>query len=156
MPLPDVKDWYAVARRLVGFAGFRDAPNDYNGDEQLHLADYVSEYDLLTNKLRDSGDEDRFLVVLDVDLPVIVVPSSKAGHHHLIIDKVLTEDQSAELLDVLSRLGIIEEGYAQASGRRGMTRVRTPWNLEPGGSIFNSTERLAERDRFHEQVEPME
>lgn len=65
--------------------------------------------------------------VLDIDLPVIVLPSSTEGHHHLYIDKVLTWDQYVELLDVLVKVGIVQEGFRNASVAREHTAVRLPW-----------------------------
>lgn len=65
--------------------------------------------------------------VLDIDLPVIVLPSSTEGHHHLFIDKVLTWEQYVELLDVLVKVGIVQEGFRNASVSRKHTAVRLPW-----------------------------
>lgn len=66
--------------------------------------------------------------VLDIDLPVKVLDSSTAGHHHLFIDKEMSWEQYAKLLDVLAEVGIIEEGYSRVSqGSRKHTAVRLPW-----------------------------
>lgn len=62
--------------------------------------------------------------VLDIDLPVIVVPSSTPGHHHLFIDKEMTWENYEKLLKVLAEVGIIEEGYLGAALMRGHTAVR--------------------------------
>lgn len=65
--------------------------------------------------------------VLDIDVPARYVPSSTPGHGHLYIDKLLNWRQYEELLRVLGKVGIIEEGYAGASIARGHTAVRLPW-----------------------------
>lgn len=65
--------------------------------------------------------------VLDIDMPVKVLDSSTPGHHHLLINKEMTWEQYEKLLDVLAEVGIIEEGYVQASRHRKHTAVRLPW-----------------------------
>jgi hypothetical protein len=62
--------------------------------------------------------------VLDIDMPVIVVPSSTPGHHHLFIDKEMSWDEYHRLLNVLAEVGIIEEGYLGAAVMREHTAVR--------------------------------
>ena len=64
--------------------------------------------------------------VLDVDMPVKVVPSSTSGHCHLFIDRALSWPQYEKLLWALAEAGIVEEGYVHASVRRGHTSVRLP------------------------------
>lgn len=71
--------------------------------------------------------EDLHKPVLDIDLPVIVLPSSTEGHNHLFIDKELTWAQYVKLLDVLVEVGIVEEGFRGASVARKHTAVRLPW-----------------------------
>lgn len=65
--------------------------------------------------------------VLDIDMPVKVLPSSTPGHHHLLIDKEMTWQQYAYLLDALVAVGLIEPGYRDASVERGWSCVRLPW-----------------------------
>ncbi|GGN40254.1 hypothetical protein FHR83_007076 [Actinoplanes campanulatus] len=65
--------------------------------------------------------------VLDIDLPVQVIPSSTEGHNHLIIDKPMTWEKYQRLLDALADCGVIESGYRNASIARGYTAVRLPW-----------------------------
>ena len=65
--------------------------------------------------------------VLDIDMPVAVLPSSTPGHYHLFIDKELTWDSYVQLLSVMSAIGILEDGFVSASLARGHTAVRLPW-----------------------------
>lgn len=65
--------------------------------------------------------------VIDIDMPVKVIPSSTPGHCHLYIDRTLRWDQYVELLKVLAKVGILESGYVDASLQRGYTAVRLPW-----------------------------
>lgn len=71
--------------------------------------------------------EDVHRPVLDVDMPVTVVPSSTPGHCHLYIDREMPWSTYARLLDALAEAGIVEGGYVAASHARGHTAVRLPW-----------------------------
>ncbi len=66
------------------------------------------------------------LPCIDIDLPCKLVESRTPGHFHLYIDKLLTWPEYAELLGVLSDLGIVEKSYASVSRSRGQTFVRPP------------------------------
>lgn len=66
-------------------------------------------------------------VVLDLDGPCRLIPSTTEGHFHLIIDKTLTWHQYESLLWSLANVGIIEEGYYQAAKSREATFIRLPW-----------------------------
>lgn len=73
-------------------------------------------------------------IILDLDLPAYLVPSSTPGHSHLYIDKVLPEADYYELLDALAHAGVIEPGYVTASKRKGGTHLRLPWVKKDGAS----------------------
>ncbi len=66
-------------------------------------------------------------VVLDIDVPAMLVESSTPGHHHLYIDTMMTWERYKVLLVALSDAGVIEEGFMQASLARGFSAVRLPW-----------------------------
>lgn len=89
---------------------------------------------VVTSETTRGGDERPFEIsglhkpVLDIDLPVKLLPSTTEGHFHLFIDKEMTWAQYAKLLDVLAEVGIIEEGFSRVSqGSRKHTAVRLPW-----------------------------
>ena len=69
--------------------------------------------------------------VLDIDLPVTVVPSSTPGHCHLFIDKAMPWATYQRLLEALAVAGIVESGYVNASIDRGYSAVRLPWVKKP-------------------------
>jgi hypothetical protein len=73
------------------------------------------------------GGDVRHKPVIDIDLPVKVLPSSTEGHHHLFIDAEITWDEYVELLELLVRLALVEPGYVSASKDRGYSCVRLPW-----------------------------
>lgn len=85
---------------------------------------------LLTNRFFDHGS--RHAVLLDLDVPAYLVPSSRPGHSHLYIDVQIEEERYFELLDLLAECRVIERGYANASKKKGGTFLRLPWVKKPG------------------------
>ncbi|MFW6598142.1 hypothetical protein ACOCHS_06390 [Propionibacteriaceae bacterium Y2011] len=65
--------------------------------------------------------------VIDLDIPVTLIPSSTPGHSHLYIDTAVPWDKFVDVLQALAHAGIVEQGYADASVRRGYSAVRLPW-----------------------------
>ena len=70
--------------------------------------------------------------VIDVDIPIYVVPSSQLGHHHLYIDKEISWNNYVRILKALESAGIIETGYLKASLEREYTAVRPIGVTKPG------------------------
>lgn len=66
-------------------------------------------------------------VMLDIDHPTRLVPSTTPGHWHLYIDVAMPWWRYRKLLRALAMAGIIETGYARASIQRGFTSLRLPW-----------------------------
>lgn len=77
--------------------------------------------------------------VLDIDIPIKVVPSSTPGHSHLFIDVAMTWEDYEKLLWALAAAGIVEEGYVHASVRRGHTSVRLPHVRKPDAPVADET-----------------
>jgi hypothetical protein len=71
--------------------------------------------------------DDAHMVVLDLDGPAALIPSTTPGHHHLFIPTCINWETYARLLDALADAGVLEPGYVEASKRRGFTAVRLPW-----------------------------
>lgn len=74
-------------------------------------------------------------VVVDIDMPARLVPSSTPGHFHLYIDHKMPWHQYLQLLDALVEAGIVEPGYVKAAERRGFTAVRLPWITKPAIAV---------------------
>ena len=72
-------------------------------------------------------DPDVQYPVIDLDVPVYLVPSSTQGHSHLYINVGMTFEDYTRILLALAQAGVVEEGYAEASIRRGRSDVRLPW-----------------------------
>jgi len=86
----------------------------------------ATESHVASSESRWSG---RHNVLLDIDCPAWLVPSSSEGHSHLYVDLgigALWADYEAFLLAAV-KIGLIEDGYAKASIRRGHTALRLPW-----------------------------
>lgn len=66
-------------------------------------------------------------LLLDLDVPAILVPSTTEGHSHLYVDVRIPEEKYFELLDLLAEVGVIEKGYAIMSKRKGGSNLRLPW-----------------------------
>ncbi len=65
--------------------------------------------------------------VLDIDMSVKIFPSTTEGHFHLYIDKEMPWEDYCKLMDVMAEVGILEQGYVNASRQRGYSAVRLPW-----------------------------
>ena len=65
--------------------------------------------------------------VLDLDIPVHLVPSSTPGHSHLYIDTGINGRKFWAMCDALAAAGVLQEGYVRACKTRGYTSVRLPW-----------------------------
>ena len=65
--------------------------------------------------------------VIDVDVPIRVVPSTTEGHSHLYIDTEMTFPALLHLLEAMVDVGLVEYGYLQGVRARGASYVRLPW-----------------------------
>lgn len=89
----------------------------------LALAEAVSSEDVKTGKHH---------ILIDIDRPCALIPSTSNGHFHLYVQMGtmgdgMDFDDYAEWLRASAKLGLIEDGYAQASIRRRATFIRLPW-----------------------------
>lgn len=73
------------------------------------------------------GHDYAHLPIFDIDFPCVLMPTTTEGHHHLIIDRPMSQSQYLGLLDAMVKAGIVQEGYARASRKRTAAWLRTPW-----------------------------
>lgn len=95
---------------------------DYNNDGE------VAE-DIFTANAICSDDPTRPGVhwpVIDIDLPIRVIPSSTPGHNHLYIDVPMDFATFMALLEALAAAGLVEPGFVEGSRRRGHADLRLP------------------------------
>lgn len=114
-----------LVTRRIEFLGDGD---DYATSPQGEVCDVFDGANVVTSKRTDSRDGiERHAVLLDLDVPAVIIPSSTEGHGHLYIDVDCSWGNYRNLLDALARCGVIESGYAQASKRKGASYLRLPW-----------------------------
>lgn len=135
-----------TAHRVRGWDesyGITEVPEE-EGTQDLLTADVIS------SKYRDGSGH---ALLLDMDIPVTYVPSTTSGHGHLYIEPVkpISDTGLNEILDVLAKWGIIEEGYAGASKRRGYTSLRLPW-VQKGRPILRCVRCDKRPDEISEYV----
>lgn len=95
----------------------------------------LNESNVITSRYvrpRDANGNAWHKVAIDLDMDAALIPSSTKGHHHLIIDHPLPWGDYKKLLETLRDVGLIQEGYYQASINRGASVLRTPWTKKDG------------------------
>ena len=91
--------------------------------EDLNTADIIA-----SEAKRLGGFQSKHMVMFDVDIPIVVVPSTTPGHSHVYFPNTyIPKEHLFEVLDVLANVGIVEPGYVAASKARGFTALRLPW-----------------------------
>jgi hypothetical protein len=106
-----------------------------NWDDDRKEADLTEEANVVSSNLAVKSDWDDtkyHAVLLDLDVPAYLVPSTQTGHSHLYIDLSVPEERYFDLLDALAACGVIEHGYASASKKKGGTFLRLPWIKKEG------------------------
>lgn len=99
---------------------------DYEQDRtELEVpADHAIDAHVVSSRIRGTS---RHTVMLDLDVPAALIPSSTPGHGHLYIDVPMPWWKYRVLLKVLAWVGVIEPGYYGASVMRKATYLRCPW-----------------------------
>lgn len=97
----------------------------------------------VSTSIREDAD-DCHALLLDLDLPAWLVPSSTEGHSHLYVDAKIPTPKYFDLLDALAAAGVIQQGYANASKHRGGTALRLPWIKKPENSNAKATATVAD------------
>ena len=97
---------------------------NYEADEEKNIPVADPNGNLVTSK--NQGSLDLHYPVIDLDFPHEYHPSATPGHGHLYINQLLSWPQCVELMDMLAKLGIIQEGWVEGNKRRGYMSVRHP------------------------------
>lgn len=110
--------------------------DEYDLDHSEPQTD-IRDANLITSEVADKPG--RHKIILDLDVPAQLIPSSTEGHFHLLIDHELSWEQYQRLLWTLADLDLVEEGYVSASVERGYSAVRLPW-VRKGDCFCGDTE----------------
>ena len=103
---------------------FNPAADTYDRDRNVVADKAVAS--VVSSEIEGTGA--RFhTIMLDLDVPATLVPSSTEGHTHLYIDVVVGWRRYRKLLRQLAKAGVIEEGFYKASLSRRGTHLRLPW-----------------------------
>lgn len=97
--------------------------DDYGANEAYEV-DHIDDADVITSEIVGSS---KHKLIIDLDLPAKLIPSSTEGHFHLYVDHAIPAPAYWKLLEALEGAGLIEAGYLGASQDRGYTAVRLPW-----------------------------
>lgn len=120
-----ITDLSAYPHRLYMLVPDSTDRYDDNGDPLLPApSTSVETAELIGSKIRGST---RHTVMLDVDHPVVVVPSSTPGHYHVYIDVPVEHRPYERLLQALSEAGVVQSGWVQAALELGESVLRLPW-----------------------------
>lgn len=100
-----------------------DSSADGRTDRREQVTD-LDTADVISSKIAGHSTH---TVMLDLDVPALLVPSSTPGHSHLYIDVEMSWGQYRLLLAHLASCGVIERGYYNVSVRKRATMLRLPW-----------------------------
>ena len=115
-----VQEIFAVSRVLREIAFSSEYPGD-DGTVVSNILDATA----ISSDIPDKPG--RHYPVIDIDVPVVLVPSSTPGHSHLYINHEMSWDDFKTLLFALTEAGVVEMGYTNATIDRGRADVRLPW-----------------------------
>ncbi|QIG58778.1 hypothetical protein SEA_DATBOI_114 [Gordonia phage DatBoi] len=145
-----VLQYAKMVKTLVALPTWAVGP-DYNDEEPApdvneDRVDRLIDAGIISSAVVDiDGDlTGRHRVLLDLDVPAMLVPSTTAGHSHLIIDKKIEWQQYMAILNAFAAARIVEPGYALASKKRLAGHLRTPWTLKPDVEVTPERRALAE------------
>jgi hypothetical protein len=96
-------------------------------DDERHEVDTIDEANVVMSKRSGFKFTANHALLLDLDVPAWLVPSSTPGHSHLYVDVSIPESKYFDLLDALADANVIQKQFAQFAKERGGTTLRLPW-----------------------------
>lgn len=100
----------------------------YEPDAPEHGREQAASYDdanVASSSL--PGRPGHHAVVIDLDVPAWLVPSTSVAHSHLYADVSCSWPDYLEFLRAAAKIGLLEQGYVAACEARGYSSVRLPW-----------------------------
>lgn len=111
-------------QRLFKVLKWGTSSNDGDWRDSVEETTSLDDADIVASESRDGWYH---MPILDIDVPISVIPSSTPGHSHLFIGVQMSWSVYSNLLEAMAEAGILEPGYVNASQARGFTAVRLPW-----------------------------
>lgn len=127
---------------FVNSGGDSSAPvsPDFEDRERVPL-EQANAYSSISTWTQHTGSKADHAVLLDLDSSrVALIPSSTPGHYHLVIDGRVSWTDYLELLRLLVRMGIVEQGFADLTEARGQAFLRMPGEVKENGRLVNFDE----------------
>lgn len=125
--------WRHITYRVPGLR----EDDSYIGEDEIRTPTSIDGSNCISSKIVGGEHHGKHTVMLDLDVPAVLIPSSTQGHSHLYIDVPLEWGQLEKLLHALADAGVIEGGYAEASIAREHTTLRLPWiRKAPEKAVF--------------------
>lgn len=108
-----------------------DFSSDYSGTDERTETTNPDHAQVISSEIRHSMGPftwgGQHFVLLDLDVPAHLYPSTTPGHSHLYIEVPITWQQYEPLLNMLADLGVLEPGFVKVSKKRKATMLRLPW-----------------------------
>jgi len=111
---------------------------DEDWDERVvHHVNNWADANAVSSELSGSWDKGYHMVLLDLDIDHVYIPSSTPYHGHLILKTRLKQEAMQEVLEVLGKHGILQPGYVSAARHRKSAWLRVPWVKKTENWSFN-------------------
>lgn len=132
------------AYKNIKFDNYEKVKRD--GDsERVETDDIFHDAQVVSSEIKDDifMEAGSHYIALDIDLPVIAIPSSTPHHTHLYIPRSLPWDKYVKFIEACVDIGIVEHGYLEASKKRKATFLRLPW-IKKGMENLHSIDQIEE------------
>lgn len=83
----------------------------------------------LVSSLREDGSH---ALLLDLDMPAYLIPSSTPGKSHLYVDVRMDYDKMIAVMEALEAAGVIQGAWVHLTKEREQAALRTPWTRKKG------------------------
>lgn len=106
-----------------------DADSRTPGADERVVRDYTRWEDTtaISSELKKGLHKGKHILLLDLDVPHVYVPSTQDGHGHLAVFVPMDKWEMQNTLDYLAKVGVLEQGYVDSAAHRGAAWLRTPW-----------------------------
>jgi hypothetical protein len=106
------------------------------GNETRELGCARSDANLLASLVADGNPRvatqvQKHVLVLDIDHPARLVPSTTKGRFHLYVSVPMSWRRYVAVLNALAAADVVHRNYVKHTTERGYTNVRPPWVAKP-------------------------